>query len=176
MPLNDMTADALNAYEPQRSNNALLYITGVPNIQIIELSIQQFNVPKRTMGKIELAYLNEKRKYAGVPEYDDLTCSFKDLVNADTAAAIYAWTQLVHDDIKGTTGLKTKYAKDGYIRFFGPDGDAQWDRDWDLFGIWPMSMDPSDIDMTSDQQVLLSVQFSVDKAIPGQGYNQYVAN
>ena len=78
MPLETLTADHIGqvggGFEPQRANNALLYIVGLAGNEndVLSLSLSSFPVPKSNLGIIEVRYLNQIRKFAGTPEYQAL--------------------------------------------------------------------------------------------------------
>jgi hypothetical protein len=184
MPLDNLTAEhigqqgAVTKFEPQRSNNALLHIAGLQNVaaqqgmtmdstDVLTLSLSSFPLPKRSVGIIEVGYLNEKRKFAGNPTYDDLSVVFKDYVDAGTAKILWAWNFAVHNPTNGKTGLKRNYGKNGWVQMFAPDGSME--RQYDLFGIWPSSFDPGDIDMMGEEALNITVTLTIDKTIPSLG-------
>lgn len=167
MPLTDLTADAINTYEPQRSNNALAFfnVEGAKLIgQSIILGIESFPLPKENTNVTPVPYLNEKRKYAGITEWDDLSFVFKDFCSGETADALWDWRVLVHDPATGKTGLKSSYAVFGYILLFAPDGTL--DRQINLAGCWPSTFDRGEIDHNNDDYVRVNVTITIDKAWP----------
>jgi hypothetical protein len=177
MPLENLTANHIGAngkHEPQRSNNGLLYITpptlkrdgidtNLLQSEEIKLAIQSFPVPKRTMGVIEMGYLNEKRKFAGIPTYDDLSLVFHDYVDTNIAEILWAWSYAVHDPRNGKTGLASQYKASGWFSLFSPEGSIE--RRYDVIGIWPSAIDPGEIDHEGEDTVRITMTLSIDKVM-----------
>lgn len=170
---------ANGAYEVQRQNNALLYIVGLNTIQqvagagsggaedVLTLALNGFSLPKRTMGIVEVPYLNEKRKFPGVPTYDDLTVTYNDMVDRPVASVLWRWNKLVHDPETGRTGMASTLKKSGWMSLLSPDG--QIERQYELVGIWPSGFDPGDIDMGSEDVLRISVTLTIDKFFARRG-------
>lgn len=161
--LNNLTADRIDTLEPQRQSNGILRIANLLNGDVFELGIQGFPLPKRAVGVIEIRYLNEVRKFAGNPTYDDITVTFNDYIDNDLAGVIDEWFTLVHNAKNGKTGWARTYKKTGHVELYGPNG--QYSRFWDVRGVWPSSFDPGDIDVTSEDAVKIQGTFSIDKAL-----------
>lgn len=165
----DMSAgfmDGPTGYEPQRANNGVLSLNipgGAGNTNLIELAVTQFPMPKVNNGIVQVPHLNEDRKFAGRPNFDDITATFTDFLDVDIAQAIYSWRIKVYNPTNGKIGLARDYKADGFMTTFAPDGSRA--RSWRVIGIWPSAMDPGDIDHSSDDYVRVSVTFSVDKAV-----------
>lgn len=185
MPLRSMGANHIGGasgdHEPQRGSNALLYIIGLNTLQqgvgqgtggkddILTLSLSSFPLPKVTNNPIEVPYLNEKRKFAGMPVFDDLPVVFKDYVDIGTAALLQKWRYSVYDPETGFIGLAAKYKKTGLIKMYGPNG--QFDREIELVGCWPSALDMGEIDMAAEDAVQLTMTLTYDKYIPRLGLN-----
>lgn len=170
MPLNALHANHIGAvgggFELQRPNNGLLYIVNLDgnSNNLITLSLASFPLPKETSNIIEVPFLNEKRKFAGMVTYDDLTVIFNDYVDQQTARLLYQWRYLVKDPVSGKIGNKAAYAKAGRMVKYGPDGQS--DREYELQGIWPSALDGGEIDFANDGDGLkINMTLSIDKAI-----------
>lgn len=169
MPLNALHANHLGAvgggFELQRQNNALLYVVNLAgnSNNLVTLSLASFPLPKETTNPIEIGFLNEKRKYAGLTTYDDLTIVFNDFVDKETATLLYQWRYLVKHPVSGVMGNKADYAKTGRAVKFGPNG--QTDREYELQGIWPSSLDGGEIDFMAEDGVKINMTLTIDKAI-----------
>lgn len=183
-----MALDILNAdfmgptgggYEPQRVNNALLNIVmggnNNPNAtqgardDDLTLSLDTFPIPKDSNGIIEAGYLNEKRKFAGNPIFDDLSVVYKDFVDRQTAKILRRWRYEVYDPETGKIGLASQYKKKGWVSLFAPNGEFL--RSIELIGVWPSAMDPGDIDMAGEDILRITMTLTIDKAIPREGLN-----
>ena len=166
----DMSAgilDGPNGYEPQRQNNGLLYVV-IPGLDStpLQLAIRSFNLPMEQNGVVQVGHLNEKRKFAGNVEYQNINCQVYDYIDLDTAGFIAAWRKRVYNPANGKIGWKRSYAGAGYINLFGPNG--QYTRTYNLIGVWPSQYDPGgQVEQESDQIMLVTMQLEIDKAIPG---------
>ncbi len=167
MPLTDMTAGVLDAHEPQRVNNIALRFAELDGADILELAVESFPLPKRSIGIIEAGHLNEKRKFAGNPIYEDMSIVFKDLVTANVAGIIESWWKLVHDSETGRTGFATAYKKSGYAILYAPDGSLE--RKWKITGAWPSAFDPGDADMTGEDFIRINLTLTLDKVVADAG-------
>ena len=176
MPLaiNNLTAwdlDGPTGYEPQRSNNGLIYITlpfqlnGVANnlTNVLQFAVSNIKLPQVSNQQIMVPYLNESRKYAGKPQFDDVQITLTDYIDLNTAAVVSAWRAKVYNPSTGQIGWKRSYAASGNIDMFGPNG--QYVRTWNLIGVWPQMFDPGDIDQANDDMVRCTLNLSIDKAI-----------
>ena len=165
MPLDIMNANFIGGqgghFEPQRANQATLQIVGLDNDDLITMSVTSWSMPKVSSGIVELAYLNEKRKFTGNPTYEDLSIVVNDYVDQNTASVLWAWRQQVHDPVSGLSGLAADYKKTGYISLFDPSG--QIERQWRLEGLWPQNMDPGEIDYTSEDTMKIHMTIVTDK-------------
>lgn len=172
------------ALEPQRVNNALLHITDVPGLadEELVLALASFPIPKVNNGIIEVPFLNEKRKFAGNPTFDDLSVLFKDYVNKKVADALLQWRHQVYNPHTGAIGLKSVYGKQGHVDMFAPNGEGNAAagiepiRRYDLIGVWPSTYDPGDIDMAGEDALQITVTLTIDKAIPSDGFAAGRAN
>ena len=125
MPLADFTADhlATTSHEPQRSNNALLFLYGLPgggDATAMATAIDSFSAPKWTNSPVELSFLNEKRKVAGRPMVEDMTVTYKDFIDQNIAAVLMAWRLQVYNPWTGRMGFAKWYKKRGAVLLFGP--------------------------------------------------------
>lgn len=169
MPL-DLTASHIGqssgGFEPQRANNCLLYIEGLSteDREVLRLSLASFPIPKVSLGVIELNYINEKKKFPGIPTWDDLSVVFNDYVDRETSAALWRWFRETYDPVTGKLGLARRFKKTGRVVQFAPDGSTE--REYDLEGLWISNLDPGESDFASEDVLKLTVTLTIDKAIP----------
>ena len=165
------------SYEPQRANNGILVIPDIPGWTeegYVTLSLESFPLPKESNTQVEARYMNERRKFAGPVNVEDMEVVVKDMVDVNVAHSLLKWRRMVHNpsqrgnfgtqsgpQTEGAVGLAKDYKKNGQIILVAPDGTMK--RAWDVHGLWPMSMDPGDIDMTSEDFIRVSVTLSVDR-------------
>lgn len=169
MPLNTLNADHIGqvggGFEPQRANNGLLYIVGLAGNEndLLSLSLTSFPIPKSNVGIIEVRYLNQIRKFAGTPTFDDLSVVFNDYVDQNTAKVIADWFYLSHNPVTGKTAFASQYKKNGRAVLYAPDGTA--DREWECQGMWISTFDPGDVDMEGEDRIRITCTITIDKAI-----------
>lgn len=170
MPLDTLNADHIGqvggGFEPQRPNNVLLYIVGLAGNEndVVTLSLTSFPIPKSNIGIIEVGYLNQTRKFAGKPTYDDLSVVFNDYVDQNTKKVLADWFYLSHNPVTGKTSFARDYKKNGRVVLYAPDGSS--DREWEVQGAWISTFDPGDADMESgDDRLRITCTITIDKAI-----------
>jgi len=170
MPI-QLVADHVGSlhWEPQRINNALLHIADLEGDEDLVLALQSFPLPKQTSNIVEIGYVNEKRKFAGVPTFDDLSVIYRDYVDKNVAQMLWRWRKLVYDPQTGRIGLKSQYAKNGWVEMFAPNGD--FIRRYEMIGCWPSGMDPGDIDLAGDDAIQITMTLTIDKAFPSDGFD-----
>jgi hypothetical protein len=170
MPIS-LVADHVGSqgWEPQRVNNAVLHFADLPGDEELSLSLASFPLPKVTNGIVEIGHVNEKRKFAGLPTFDDLSVLYKDYVPVNTSSILHAWRKLVYDPETGKIGLKWEYAKNGWAELYAPNGE--FIRQYDLIGCWPSGFDPGDVDLAGEDTINITLTLTIDKAIPVAGGN-----
>jgi hypothetical protein len=178
MPLTDLTANFVGAagggFEPQRVNDAQLIITGLSvaggsKDDVVMLALATCPIPKVQTGIIEIGFLNERRKFPGRTTYEDMTVTFHDYCDKDTAKILWLWRQMVQDHVSGATGLARNIKKDAYLTLYGPEGSNATginERKYHLTGVWPSTMDPGDTDQNGEGDVMISMVLAIDKYYP----------
>lgn len=162
----DFLAGASGGFEPQRASNWTLVIP-LDNYSYgaqVPLAVESVNLPKLEMSIIELHYGNEKRKVAGKASFSDIPLRLKDFVDVNVANAIVGWMYEVYNPDNGKVGYAKNYKKQLELVLFGPSGDAE--RSWYVRGAWPQYFDPGQLDVTSEDKVLLECNIAYDWAYP----------
>jgi hypothetical protein len=169
MPLDTLNADHIGqvggGFEPQRQNNVLFYVTGLAGNEndVITLSFTSGPLPKSNIGIIEVRYLNQVRKFAGTPTFDDAPMVFNDYVDQETSTVLASWFYLSHNPLSGKTQLAANYKKNGRMVMYGPEGT--FDREWEIQGAWISNYDPGDADHEGEDRVRITATLTIDKAI-----------
>jgi hypothetical protein len=169
MPLDTLNADHIGqvggGFEPQRQNNILFYVTGLAGNEndVITLSFTSGPLPKSTITPIEVRYLNQIRKFAGTPTFEDMPMVFNDYVDQGTAKVLADWFYLAHNPLTGKTALASQYKKNGRMVLYGPNGE--FDREWEIQGAWVSNYDPGDSDHEGEDRVRINCTLTIDKAI-----------
>lgn len=172
-------ASAAGGFEPQRANNGILVIEGLEGWDQpdgpIALSLESFPLPKESNTIIEARYMNERRKFAGPANVDDMEIVVKDMVDIQVARMLLKWRRQVYDPAgngqwgsgvpgmeQGAVGLARTYKKTGTITLIPPDRITDG-RIWGVSGIWPTTMNPGDVDMTSEDFIKITITLAVDR-------------
>ena len=168
MAISDFTADHIGksdgSFEPQRGNNILLFVNDLAGAETLTLSLQSFPLPKISLNPVETPFMNQKRKFAGTPTFEDITAIFNDYVDQDTSGILWRWFRIGHDPKTGKNGLAKDYKKTARAVLYSPEGSIQ--RDYFMEGLWISNIDPGEGDMSSDEQLKMNITFSCDKAYP----------
>jgi len=162
----DHIASSEGGYEAQRQNHFLVEFHGVPNAEVLRLSLRTSDLPPVGFEEIEIPWLNERRFVPGRFRTEPITITFNDYLDPNTANVIMEWNKLVGDPETGKIfPLKAnRYKVDGTLYLLGPDGSTQ--RSWKLQGCWPQQTSMGSVDMSATDIVQIEVTFRVDKYIP----------
>ena len=169
MPIDTLNADHIGqvggGFEPQRQNNILLRVAGLEGNEndVITLSLASFPLLKSNIGIVEVGYLNQTRKFAGKPTYDDLAVVFNDYVDQETKNVLARWFYLSHDPVTGRTAFARDYKKTGVVTLYDPSGAS--DREWECQGMFITAFDPGDADMEAEDRIRITCTLTIDKAI-----------
>lgn len=169
MPLDTLNADHIGqaggGFEVQRANNGLIYVVGLAGNEndILSLSMTSVTLPKTNINIIEVMYLNQTRKFAGRPTFEDMQVVFNDYVDQNTKKVLADWFYLSHNPVTGKTAFASQYKKNGRIVLYGPDGSG--DREWEVTGIWISAFDPGDVDHEADDRLRITCTITIDKAV-----------
>ena len=174
-------------FEPQRVNNALLKLDlaglGGSNItnfdaDTLVLSLASFPIPKVSNTVITAHYLNTEAKFAGRASVEAMSVVYRDYVDMQTADILEQWRAIVFNARQGTVGYARDYKTSGTLELLGPDIDANNAllsgryRFFALEGVWPSLVDRGDMDMSGDDQVLITTTLEIDMSIPVNSLNE----
>jgi len=168
------------SYEPQRNNNFELQITGlsagnvlksVDNedtiaqpMQNLMISVASFTAPSVSLQIIPVAYGNNKVKFAGTPEFQDSSITFNDFIGINVCKLLSAWFAQAYNVKTQKIGLKSNYAKQGYLIEYAPDGTMA--RQWELANCWLSSLAIGDFSQEGNSMRTVSATLTYDYAIP----------
>ena len=167
-----------DAWEPQRTNNFEIRFPNLPQLysidqgiampsnasDILTLSTQSVGGLTTNIPSLDVAYGNNTIKFAGKPEYSDITITFRDFIGMQTERILMAWSKLVYNPATEKVGRASVYKQNGYLLEFAPDGTNI--KTWQLQGAWPGDVSFSDYDNESNNIRTATVTFHVDVAIP----------
>lgn len=169
----DHMASARGTMEPQRRNHfqAEFYLDNSEDQEIIRLSVAGGFLPNEGNEEIEMQWINESVWVAGRRTLQQGSMRIRDFVDRDTAGAIHRWRKLVYDPTTGKVGYAANYKKGGSILVFGPDGVSHVRR-WKLYGCWPVSVDPGELNYETNEIVVMTVALRFDRAVPLFAYTE----
>ena len=159
-------------YEPQRTFN-FTFLTAGPTKQystaenLIAMSLYSLKLPKLGQELITVEFGNEVRKVAGKISFEAFQMQCVDYVDKQTAAVLYDWKSMAGNPRTGRIGHTGEYKAPGTIILFAPNGAAQ--RTFECIGVWPREVDHGEGNMSTNDKVLISVTFEVDRICPDMG-------
>jgi hypothetical protein len=132
--------------------------------EVLILSVQQFNVPGRTVGRADLHYLNGVAGYATKPEpQGNITVTFRDFILPGTRRILFQWFSLVYNEETGLMLPMGLVKTTGNLVLFQSDGTAE--RTAKLEGIWPMKMPDIAVDFASGELMVMEMDLACDRVI-----------
>jgi len=146
--------------EPVRQSSFEVSFSRLPNIWMV---CNNTNLPNITIDQIEIYHGNEKTKIAGQPDVQNITLELRDTISPDIIRLIENWKNTVYNPSSGLIGYASEYKDRGTVEQYDTKGILI--RAWDLFGVWPTSVNYGNLDYQSKDPVLASIDFSVDRAI-----------
>lgn len=167
-------AERNGAFEPQRANNVILELdlTGIEGFEAdtLPLALESFPLPRQTNTPLELPFLNDRSKFAGQAQVEDVDVVFRDFVDSNVALILENWRKAVYDPATGQIGLAANYKKTGTIYFWKPDGTlAGGDDDLAIMlaeGVWPQVVERGQADMAADDVLRMTVTLTIDRLYP----------
>lgn len=171
-----------NIYEPQRTNNFELIVTGIDGIkkagfldtdtssvstvnngqEIIRMAVSRAFIPNFTQGVISVKRGNSTVKYAGVPEFSSGTVALNDYIGADVVGVLTAWQNLSYNVRTEKVGLASDYKKLCYLVEYSPD--YQQVRKFKLHGCWISGLSYDELSSESNNVMRVSATIQYDRA------------
>ncbi len=165
-------------WEPQRTNNFALVITGLADTEKLILCTKSVKIPPPTITKQTIKFYNDSVNYAGALDTaGDMQIGFRDYLDIDTISVLSAWFKQVYNPETGGIGWASQYKKTAEV-FLLPPGTptaggvsaaAFRNRVWKLQGVWPSALDYPELSMDgAGEQVVVTMTLAVDRAFPAQ--------
>jgi len=159
---------ATGNFSPQHVNNWTIEIVGViAGGDPLSLSLSRGFMPTVGVDEVQIPFGNESVYVAGRARYEGGTLEIRDYVDQDIQGLVRNWFERVYSGIasmtNGRVGVPADYKRNAFILLSAPDGSVE--RKWRLRGQWPMQWNPGGLDMSSSEQVNLSVACRYDKAV-----------
>ena len=167
-----------NDFEPQRTNNFEVQITGLEKLttvdkglaiasnagDLITLSTDSFSAPQVSVGTVDISYGNNKIHFAGVPEFSGGSLTLNDYIGINIERILTAWFKLVYNMKTKAVGIATDYKKVAYMIEYAPDGTQA--RQWQLIGCFPTSIQLGDYSQDGANVRKITMELSYDYCVP----------
>jgi len=177
----DHLAKQGGSFEPLRSYNGSLEIHD-NEFDALTLSLESFPLPKESSHAITLRRGAEGVKVPGPVSVADMSLAIRDFVTPDVFRELFVWRRSVYIpsvQVGGTAtvrelgtvsdrafpnaggvGRARDIKRTGTVHLYAPDGTEC--RRYRLSGLWPLSLDPGDIDYANENLIRIRMNLSVD--------------
>jgi len=161
-------AQAQSTWNPQKQNMGMLELQVdqlVPGgKEILILSLQEFTVPGREVGKANLPYVNGRIHYPTAPEpLGNIQATFRDFPEQGTRRVLHQWFQKVYDEVSGTMLPPGLLKTTGHLVLF--DSLGAQERSATLIGIWPTKAPEVQVNFGQGEHMVMAIEFSCDCVI-----------
>ena len=162
-------------YEPARSTDFELYVTGLDDLlegvndqtaqEVIRFAVAKTSVPHFQIDALAQRRGNTVQKFAGTPTFNEGELELYDWIGQNTKSILMAWQAKACNLETGKTGILTDYKKDATLVEYSPDGQAI--RAWDMYGCWVSNITEDPFDHSTNQQERrLRATMQYDMALP----------
>ena len=164
----NILAQAQGAWNPQKQNMGMLELEInqlVPGgKEILILSLQEFGVPGREVGKQELPYLNGRVQYPTAPTaQSNISATFRDFPESGSRRVLHQWFQLVYNEVTGLMLPPSLLKVRGHLVLFAADGTQE--RSATLLGLWPTKAPEVQVNFGQGDHMVMAIDFSCDSVI-----------
>lgn len=153
-----------NSFEPQRTNNFEVQITGLEGADTITLSVASYSAPSISQNPIEVHYGNNIIKFAGKPSFQDSSITINDYIGLEVEKLISNWQKLSYNYDTQAVGWASDYKKVGYLIEYDPSGGSP--RQWMLVGCWISNLQLGEFSQDGNAVRQISCTLTYDYAIP----------
>ena len=178
-------ADNPELYEPARTNNFQLVVTGLDTLlragvdeavatdndyirnaqETIIMSVVSETAPHFELSNIDVQRGNSTIHFAGVPTFNSTTLVVNDYMGARTKEVMMAWQALAYDVRSDRVRAATNYKKDCILYEYTPDFE-QVIRYWEIKGAWVSGLSENDFSNETNDKKTVTATIIYDRAIP----------
>lgn len=165
-----LSSSRSSTLEPVRKNRWVLQFATVPGnageaVNELAFAAHTCAVPAFSTARTQMSRMNEKFNYAGLPDWEEMSCTFYDFIGETTAGQVlYNWSQMIYNPITGQMFFKKSYSTSCTLAQLDPMGAIH--RMWNIFYMFPTSVKLGDTLSYSDGEVSeTTASFSYDFAI-----------
>lgn len=165
-----LSSSESSTLEPKRKHRWVLQLNTVPgggDAGRIAFCAHTGRRPAIAYNVTELQRLNERFYMAGKPTWTEMPMSFYDYMEGSNSVSqiLYSWSTSIYDPITGAMGFKEAYKANGTLAMLDPAGGVA--EIWNLFYLWPYSIDWGELSSEDDGIAEVSAVFRYDFAIKG---------
>ena len=177
-------ADNPQLYEPARSNNFELVVTGIDTLlqagvdentatendyirngqETIRVSVLSSSVPHFELGDIQVKRGNSTSHYAGVPTFNTTDLVVNDYIGARTKDVLMAWQGLAYDVRGEKIRSSANYKKDCTLYEYTPDYEKVI-RYWEIKGAWVSNVTEDAFSNENNDKRQVTATIIYDRAI-----------
>lgn len=178
-------ADNPQLYEPARTNNFMLIISGLEDLvaagtdpelvtdndllanaqETIAVSVISSSVPHFELSQIDIKEGNNTVHFAGVPTFNAQSIKVNDYIGARTKDILLAWQNLAYDVVTQKVNLASKYKKQCKLVEYSPDYDEVI-HVTDIYGAWIRNISEGDFDNENNGKREITAEIVYDRAVP----------
>ena len=171
-----------NGFEPQRTNNFEMSITGLSNLKPagggdyspkvramlnnmsddLVLSIKNGFTPQEKISVLPVPYGNSEVKFAGRPTYDEGSIIWNDYYDKDIELLLKAWQMAAFNPQNGAVCDAKNYKLEAIMTMYSPGYTVA--RRWLIHGCWLANVNGDDLGNENNSIRTLSAQFVYDWA------------
>jgi len=161
-------AQAASIWNVQKQNMGMLELNLdqlIPGAkEVLILSIQDFNIPGRTIGVGQLPYINGNAQYPTRPEAQgNISVTFRDFPGPGTRRVLWQWYSLVYNEATGFMLPSGLVKITGNLVLFDSQGESE--RTASLFGIWPTKTPDVGIDFSTGEVLTMEMELACDAVL-----------
>jgi len=156
--------------EPVRRNRWIMLFEAIPGgaatlTEDLAFAAKTVTLPNKTYTEGSTQRLNEWFYSAGKIQWNQITATFYDYIEQNSAAQILdTWASEIYNPLTGQMKYKSQYTTNGTIAQLDPLGVVF--RSWNLFHVWPMTVTFGENLSSEDDTISeISATFRYDYAI-----------
>ena len=154
-------------FEPGRLFRWELIVNNFGNWNKIKLALKTCDRPTASQEATTIEHFNDRFYIAGKTTFNSLKCGIYETI-PDSPVGLYVsemmqeWKHLIFDPTTNIMLPGSVYKKDATLTMYDGAGNEQFS--YQLIGIWPISITPSNLDYGSSEAATVEVEFKIDKS------------
>lgn len=153
-----MAIVAYQPFEPRQQHRFLLEVGDIQTYIVRTATLPVLNNNPRIVDQV-----NHDFKVKGKSRWEDITITLYDPVDRSGAQVAHLWIKRHHISPSNVDGYKTGYQEDLTLKYLDPQGSPK--GMWTLYNSFIGNSNWGNVDVTSDDLVLLELTIVYDYAI-----------